>query len=164
MRYKFTLPAESVPWARADVPIVVPLSMPMDAASEAFRALGWKLADLQALIRRAMIAHFEALAERQGKEYAGEPSNITGEDEILMNQLTAFASLRAAGFPITWGQARALPLNAFHAVPDGSDDKEILANHAAETDDEEDPQGPSTDSAPVVAGETVQTSEPTGQQ
>ncbi len=161
MRYKFTLPDESVPWANTEVPIVGPLNMPMDGLSEVLRVLKWKLADLHALLQRAMLAAFEQRAQRRGVEYSGEPSNLTGEDEILMNQLTVFATLRTAGYPITWGQACTVPLNGFHAVPDGPADEALLTEHE---DDEDDPQEPSTDSAPVVAGEAASTSEPTGPQ
>lgn len=168
MRYVFSPADKTLPWSGEALPIVGPMGMPMDALSEALHGTGWRLADLQALVMRAMIASLEAHAERQGKTYEGKPSGITGEDEIRTNQLTVFATLRTAGYKITWAQACAMSINDFHAVADDDVDAAILANHIDDEDergDAEDPQGASMGSAPGVDAEaTPQVSESTGPQ
>ncbi len=157
MRYKFTPSDETLPWAGALLPIVRPLDMRMDDLAEALRALGWRLTDLHALTRKSLLAHLEQRAQRAGEKYVGPPSEITGDDEIVLNQLITFATLRTGGFQISWQQACGMRLTDFTPVPDDAEDEALIAgiDDAEDADgeggDEVDPQDPARDSAPDVA-------------
>jgi len=152
MRYHFTPQDTSLPWSDAKVTIVAPLGMPMDALGEALRQLKWRLSDLQGLVMRATLASLEQRAERNGEPYDGPPSEITGMDEIHSNQLTVFASLRTAGFPVTWRQVCAMSITDFRAIADDEADHAMLAEHGADEPegDDGDPQEASTDSGQAV--------------
>jgi hypothetical protein len=162
MRYMFTPSDETLPWAGQAVPIVPPLKMPMSALSEALTAKKWRLADLHDLLRRITLDSLERLAERQGKEYTGPPSGMTGDDDVVVNQLSAFGSLRAAGHRVTWEQMCQMPVSDFHVVAEDAADEAALAEYAVDDGDDADPQSPSTDSAPAVDDATEPTSEASG--
>lgn len=160
MKYQFSTTDPELPWSGAAVPIVGPLKMPMDALAEALDHLKWRLADLHALIGKTYLAAAEQVAERKGVPYKGAPSNMTGSEEVLTSQLTVFGTLRAAGYKITWEQARQMPMSSFRAVADDADDAALLDSYAdGEDADDADPQVPQTGSAPGVAA-AVATSTP----
>jgi len=140
--------------------------MPMDALAEVLDALGWRVSDLHGLIDRSTLAAAEQLAERRGVPYRGAPSKLTGSDEIRTSQITVFATLRAAGFKVSWEQVCRMPISDFYPVADDVDDQALVDAYAdAEQDAQADPQVPQTGSAPAVAAaDTTTIPEPLGLQ
>ncbi|MCB2413648.1 hypothetical protein LGT39_12415 [Demequina sp. TTPB684] len=167
MRYKITPSDETLPWAGAELPIVRPLDMQMSDLAEALGALGWRLTDLEALTYRSRLAHLEQHAARTGQEYSGPPSEITGNDEIILSQLIGFATLRTGGFPVSWRQVCSMRLSDFTPMPDDPEDEAMLDTSdgaMAEESENADPQSPSKGSAPASDGATEPTPETTGPQ
>ncbi|WP_291378862.1 hypothetical protein [Demequina sp.] len=165
MRYMFEPSDTTLPWAGEALPIVPPLKMPMDALSEALTAKKWRMADLHALLRRISLDSYERQLERQGKEYTGPPSEITGADDVVANQLSVFATLRRAGYRVAWEQVCEMGVSEFHVISEDAADEALLSEYedAAEGDDA-DPQPPSKGSAPASDGATEPTSESPGHQ
>lgn len=146
MRYRFTTDDPSAQWAGADVPVVSLRAIPMTALDEVLTHLGWRLRDWGDLLTRTMRAHDEDRAKEAGRPYVGKPSGFSVSDEILVEQLTVFASLRSAGYQVSWLQAQSLTLEDWIVLED-EPARKLPAGEETET---KDPLEASTGSAPPV--------------
>lgn len=154
MRYKFNAIDPSKPWHGIDAPVVGMLDMPMSMVADILDALGWRLSDFYDLRKRVALASAEAMAERAGTKYVGEPPCITGREEILAQQLVVFSTLRKAGVDITWPEAGEISLTEYEAIPDTALDRVLIsgdgdAQASGDDADVQDPLTASTASAPA---------------
>jgi hypothetical protein len=153
MKYRFTPRDESLPWFGAEARVVGPIGAPMSALVDALEDLGYTMEDLHILTDKTRLKALEQMAARRGKSYTGPASGITAREEIVVNQLTVFATLRSAGFPITWEQAKATAIDEFHAVSETAQDRKLLeevGDGEDVDDDSADPQQASTGSVSAV--------------
>lgn len=146
-QYQLRTHDQSKPWANALVEAFGPLSIPLNKLRAPMAALRWRMSDLQILETKVSIHAAMALkaeeAMRQGKPVEAKESPFTADDEVVLTQLSLYASLLQAGFDPKWDEVAGLSQAEFWAA--GTDEPE--ADAEADAEGPEDPQSAPTDSA-----------------
>ena len=145
----FQIDDSKLAWANVSLPLVVPMDMTLRDMRDALTGLGWRLGQVRDLMGRAFAHKIILVAEAKGEFHA--PSPFTGPDEIVLDQLLMFATLRGAGFRVPWSDLDELRDSDYRITNDAepaADD--TAADDTAVEEDPADPQVPSTGSVPAV--------------
>jgi hypothetical protein len=103
MRIRFTMDDTTSPFHGLDLPLRTSGDLSLTETEEVLSALGWRLSEFRDHRNRIVIEGAQRQAIKQGASIE-HPVEVSAEDDIVEEKLLLFATLRCAGYRVTWDE------------------------------------------------------------